>query len=205
MSQARARFLGSFTDALPSPTLPEVAFAGRSNVGKSSAINTLTGVSGLARTAKTPGRTQAINLFAIDESWIAVDLPGYGYAKVGHTLREQWKGFIETYLGSRETLRMVVALVDSRHPPQEADTQLLDGLGAAQIPTLVVATKIDAFSRTRREDALRALAEGHGLPRDAVVGFSSMDLTGKDEVLRRIAMVTGTRGPSGKRPGARGR
>ena len=198
MPPLRARFLGSFTDALPAPNLPEVAFAGRSNVGKSSAINTLTGVSGLARVAKTPGRTQALNLFEIDAAWVAVDLPGYGYAKVRHTLREQWKGLIEDYLGTRETLRMVVALVDGRLPPQELDVQLIQGLGEAGIPTLVVATKIDAFARTKQEGALVALARAHGIPREAVVGFSSIDGTGRDEVLRRIAMVTGTRGPRGR-------
>ena len=195
MPPARTRFLGSFTDALPAPNLPEVAFAGRSNVGKSSAINTLTEVSGLARVAKTPGRTQALNLFEIDGAWVAVDLPGYGYAKVRHTLREQWKGLIEDYLGTRETLRMVVALVDGRLPPQDLDVQLLEGLGQAGIPTLVVATKIDAFARTKREAALQSLAQAHGIPRDAVVGFSSLDGTGRDEVLRRIAGVTGTHPP----------
>ena len=196
MSSSVTRFIGSFTDVLPPPTLPEVAFAGRSNVGKSSAINTLTGVSGLARVAKTPGRTQAINLFAIQEAWIAVDLPGYGYAKVRQTLREQWKGLIETYLGTRDTLRMVVALVDSRLPPQELDGQLLDGLGAARIPTLMVATKIDAFAKTKREAALQTLADAHRVPRDAVIGFSSLDGTGREEVLDRIAMITGTKRPS---------
>jgi GTP-binding protein len=185
-----ARFLGSFTDNLPAPSLPEVAFAGRSNVGKSSAINTITGLSGLARVAKTPGRTQALNLFDIDSKWIAVDLPGYGFAKVSQTLREQWKGAIEEYLGTRTTLRMVVALIDSRLPPQILDRQLLLGLDGARIPTLVVATKIDAFARSKQEHALQTLAAGHGIPRDAMVGFSSHAGTGRDEVLDRIWKMT---------------
>jgi len=185
----RTRFLGSFTDSLPAPTLPEVAFAGRSNVGKSSALNTLTGIGSLARVAKTPGRTQAINLFAVGDAWIAADLPGYGYARVRQSLREQWKGLIESYLGERETLRLVVALIDVRIPPQELDGQLLAGLSQAEIPTLVVATKIDAISPTRRAAAVTELARGHGLPPEAVVAFSSHDGTGKDAVLRVIRRI----------------
>jgi GTP-binding protein len=180
---SRARYIGSFTDTLPPPTLPEIAFAGRSNVGKSSALNTLAGVSGLARVAKTPGRTQAINLFEIDGAWIAADLPGYGYARVGHSVRDSWKGMIETYLGGRSSLLMVVALIDSRLEAQEADQQLLQGLSAAEIPTLVVATKVDAHTRNKRAAAIEALAAGHGIPAKAIVPFSAHDGTGKDAIL----------------------
>ncbi len=183
----------------PQWDLPEYAFIGRSNVGKSSLINRLVGKKDLAKTSGRPGKTQLINLFKIDRgTWVLADLPGYGYAKVKHTLREQWKGLIEDYLGSRATLRMVVALVDGRLPPQELDVQLLEGLGQAGIPTLVVATKIYAFARTKHEGALQSLAQAHGTAREAVVGFSSVDGTGRDEVLRRIAMVTGTRPPRGR-------
>jgi GTP-binding protein len=188
-STGRTRFLGSFTDALPAPSLPEVAFAGRSNVGKSSALNALAGVGSLARVAKTPGRTQAINLFAVEDAWIAADLPGYGYARVQQTLREQWKGLIESYLGERPTLRLVVALLDVRIPPQALDGQLLSGLSAAEIPTLVVATKVDALSPTRRAAAVAELARGHGLPPEAVVPFSSHDGIGRDTVLQVIRRV----------------
>jgi GTP-binding protein len=189
----RTRFLGSFTDALPAPTLPEVAFAGRSNVGKSSALNALTGIGGLARVAKTPGRTQAINLFVVEEAWIAADLPGYGYARVKQTLREQWKGLIESYLGERESLKLVVSLIDARVPPQELDAQLLQGLSAAGIPTLVVATKVDGFTPAKRAAAVADLARGHGLPPEAVVPFSSHDGTGKDTVLKVIRRVCGSK------------
>ncbi len=181
----RTRFLGSFVDTLPEPSLPEVAFAGRSNVGKSSAINALIGAT-VARVAKTPGRTQALNLFVVDEAWIAVDLPGYGYAKVSKTMREGWKGLIEGYLGGRPTLRLVVCLVDSRVPPQEMDTGLLHGLADAGIPTLVVATKIDAFSRTRRADALNVLARAHDIDPTTLIGFSAHEGIGKDEVMKAI-------------------
>jgi GTP-binding protein len=182
-----ARFLGSFTAELPPPSLPEVAFAGRSNVGKSSLLNALVGVRGLARVAKTPGRTQAINLFAVGDRWIAVDLPGYGYAKVSKGMRSSWKGLIETYLGTRETLRMVVALIDARLPPQEMDQKLLRGLVEARIPVLPVATKIDAITRTKRQPTLDALAKGHGL--QGVLGVSSTDGIGIDELRDAIDAI----------------
>ncbi len=180
------RFLGSFVGELPPPTLPEVAFAGRSNVGKSSAINNLLGIGGLARVAKTPGRTQAINLFVVDESWIAADLPGYGYAKVSKSQRAGWKGLIEGYLGERETLRLVVCLMDSRVPPQESDGQLARGLLDEGIPILPVATKIDGISRTRRKDALTVLARAHGIDPDTLIGYSATEGIGRDEVMRAI-------------------
>lgn len=175
------KFLGTFPGELPAPTLPEIAFAGRSNVGKSSAINAILGHAGLARTSSTPGRTQAINLFEVDARWIAADLPGYGYAKVSHAAREAWKGLVEGYLGSRATLRLVIVLIDSRIPPQDLDTQLLRGLSAARIPVLVLATKIDAISRTRRAAALSALAKGHGIPLETVLAFSSTEPIGVDD------------------------
>ncbi|MEN9786297.1 MAG: hypothetical protein RLZZ299_1561 [Pseudomonadota bacterium] len=187
---APTRFLGSFTDTLPAPGLPEVAFAGRSNVGKSSAINSLVGVSGLARVAKTPGRTQALNFFSVQDRWIAVDLPGYGYARVSHSLRDGWKDLIEGYLGGRPSLRLVVALIDARLPPQDADRRLLDGLREARVPTLVLATKIDAIARTRQVAAVRALAAGHGIPTETVLGYSSHDGTGKDAALSLIHAAT---------------
>ena len=180
---ARARFLGSFTDALPAPSLPEVAFAGRSNVGKSSLLNVLTGIQGLARVAKIPGRTQSLNLFVIDERWIAVDLPGYGYAKVSKSIRGAWKGFIETYLGERDTLRLVVVLLDARLPAQDMDKQLIANL-RGHVAMLPVATKVDAIPRHQRAQTLRTLAIGHGL--EGVVGFSATEDIGRDDVLAAI-------------------
>lgn len=183
----RARFLGSFTTALPAPSMPEVAFAGRSNVGKSSAINLLLGVPGIARVAKTPGRTQALNLFVVEERWIAVDLPGYGYAKVSKKLQESWKGYIEDYLGARSTLKLVVILVDGRHEAMDMDSQLIHAMRGAGIPVLLLATKIDGISRTRRAAALSKLAEGHGLPVEVLVGFSSTEDIGREDALRAIS------------------
>lgn len=182
----RVRFLSSHPDAPPPPTLPEVAFAGRSNVGKSSALNCLFGVAGIARTSKTPGRTQALNYFEVDGRWLAVDLPGYGHARVSHAVRGAWKGLIETYLADRETLRLVVALVDARIEAQEADTRLIHALLDAGIHTLVVATKIDKVPRAQRARTLASLAMAHALPEGALVAFSAVDRTGRDEVLRLI-------------------
>ncbi len=184
----RTRFIGSFVGELPAPTLPEVAFAGRSNVGKSSALNALLGAA-VARVSKTPGRTQALNLFVVDEAWIAVDLPGYGYAKVSKDKREGWKGLIEDYLGSRPTLRAVICLVDARVPAQEMDTRLLRGLADAGIPVLPVATKVDAISRNQRAGTLAKLARAHGFDPALLLPFSAHEGIGKEEVLAAIREV----------------
>ncbi|MFN7142629.1 MAG: ribosome biogenesis GTP-binding protein YihA/YsxC [Myxococcota bacterium] len=184
----RTRFLGSFVGELPAPTLPEVAFAGRSNVGKSSALNALLGAS-VARVSKTPGRTQALNLFVVDEAWIAVDLPGYGYAKVSKDKREGWKELIEGYLADRPTLRAVICLIDARIPAQEMDGQLLRGLAAAGIPVLPVATKVDAITRNKRAGTLTTLARAHGIDPALLVPFSAHEGIGKDEILSAIRDV----------------
>ncbi len=183
------RFLGSFTDSLPAPTLPEVAFAGRSNVGKSSAINVLLGHAGVARVSKTPGRTQALNLFDIGGRWIVVDLPGYGFAKVSHKMRGEWKALIENYLGERLTLKLVVCLVDGRLPAQEKDRVLIDGLRDAGLPFLLLATKIDGLVRGKRDAAVAALARGHDVPVDGIIPFSSVEDIGREDARRTIAQV----------------
>jgi GTP-binding protein len=188
----RARFLGSFVGELPPPSLPEVAFAGRSNVGKSSALNALIGAQ-VARVSKTPGRTQALNLFEVDGAWIAVDLPGYGYAKVSRTQREGWKGLIEGYLGERETLRAVVCLIDARVPAQDMDGQLLRGLAGAGIPVLPVATKVDALSRNQRQGTLDKLARAHGFDPALLLAFSAHEGIGVAEVMGAIREVIAQR------------
>ena len=127
-------FEGSFHGELPELGLPEIAFAGRSNVGKSSALNTLLQRKRAARTSSTPGRTQAINLFKLANQAVFADLPGYGFAKVPDHVKAKWGDMIEGYLGTRETLRLVVVLVDIRRDPQDSDTMLIDGLADADIP-----------------------------------------------------------------------
>ncbi len=173
-------FLGSFPKRLPAPELPEVAIAGRSNVGKSSAINTILVRKRAARVSKTPGRTQAINLFRVDDRFTLADLPGYGFARVPEAVQHQWKALVEGYLGSRETLRLVLCLVDARHGPQKNDLALLSGLRAAGLPYRVVATKVDKLTRNKRKGTLNKLARGLG--EDKLVPFSSLSKEGIDRV-----------------------
>ncbi len=154
----RAEFVAGAAriDRLPPPGLPEVAFAGRSNVGKSALLNRLVGRRGLARVSKTPGRTQQINFFAVDRRVLFVDLPGYGFARVPPAVKEQWRALVEGYLTGRRTLRGVVALVDVRRGVEPDDARLLDFLAAHGVAALLVATKVDKLPRGAR---VRRLAE----------------------------------------------
>ena len=188
---AEVRFLGSFPSSPPLTGFPEVAFAGRSNVGKSSAINAILGRKAVARVSKTPGRTQAINLFQIDDRLVFTDLPGYGYARVPDEVQAAWKTNIETYLGTREALRLVVVLVDARLPPQPIDVALLRGRADAQLRCIVVATKTDKLKRNRRAQALRKLRIGLGLAPTDLLGLSSPARTGIGEIWRRIDAAVG--------------
>lgn len=175
-------FLGSFDGAdLPPAALPEVAFAGRSNVGKSSALNTLMKGRKAARVSGTPGRTQRINLFRIGAACVFADLPGYGFAKVPEAVQAGWKPMIERYLGGRDSLRLVVVLVDARREPQELDLDLVEGLVRAGIPCALVATKIDKLPKHQRKPALLALGEAYGLEGPAL-GFSSLTGEGVDDL-----------------------
>lgn len=141
-------------DDFPPPGPPELAFAGRSNVGKSSAINALLGRRSLARTSKTPGRTQTINFYALDENETArlVDLPGYGYARVPKPLREQWRGLVDAYLQDRPSLVGVVLVMDARHPLRDLDQQLLQWLGGVKV--LALLSKADKLTRLEQSAAL---------------------------------------------------
>jgi GTP-binding protein len=178
----RVGFIGSFPSvgSMPAVPYPEIAFAGRSNVGKSSAINKLLNTRKVARVSNTPGRTQAINLFAVEKRVVFADLPGYGFARVPIEVKEQWKGLVEGYLGNRDGLRLVVVLVDSRHPPQSMDADLIWGLRQARLPILVLATKVDKLKRNARAKNLKVLRQGFGLKADAMIPFSSHDGTGVD-------------------------
>lgn len=140
----------------PPPTLPEYAFIGRSNVGKSSLLNRLTGYSKLAKTSSTPGKTQLINHFLINEAWYLVDLPGYGYAKVSQREREKWRQLIRAYLRKRETLTCCFVLLDSRLPPQQVDVDFLRYLGEQAIPFVLVFTKADKQSVARTDELIAA-------------------------------------------------
>ncbi|MGA2377424.1 MAG: ribosome biogenesis GTP-binding protein YihA/YsxC [Candidatus Sulfotelmatobacter sp.] len=186
-----ARFMAAATDAahFPAPSLPEVAFLGRSNVGKSSVINTLIGDK-IARTSSTPGRTRSINFFEVrwpgkpQPEVIFADLPGYGYAKLSREISEEWPKFIEPYLNDRPTLALCLALVDVNVPPQASDRQLLDFLNASGREFLLIATKSDRLSNNQLRNALKGLAEAY--PTAVVIAFSAKTGAGRDEVWKKI-------------------
>jgi GTP-binding protein len=159
---------------------PEVAFAGRSNVGKSSAINALLGRRSLARTSKTPGRTQTINFYSVGERARIADLPGYGYARVPKPLREQWRGLVDAYLQERPTLAGVVLVMDARHFLTALDVQLLDWIG--RVPVLALLSKADKMSRREQQSALAgARSRLADRPHVRVALFSSTAKTGVEE------------------------
>ena len=186
-----ARFLAAATDAahFPAPSLPEVAFLGRSNVGKSSVINTLIGDK-IARTSSTPGRTRSINFFEVrwpgkpQPEVIFADLPGYGYAKLSREISEEWPKFIEPYLNDRSTLALCVALVDVNVPPQASDRQLLDFLNASGRDFLLIATKSDRLSNNQLRNALKIFTDAY--PAAPVIPFSAKTGAGRDEVWKKI-------------------
>ena len=168
-------------DRLPPPRQPEVAFAGRSNGGKSSLLNRLVGRRALARVSKTPGRTQQINFFALGDQLLLVDLPGYGFARVPLAVKAEWRRLVEGYLLGARPLRGVLVLVDLRRGLQDEDRQLLDFLAAHDLPACVVATKIDKLARGPRAAALGALAAQTGTA-DAPRGFSALSGEGIEAI-----------------------
>jgi GTP-binding protein len=158
----------------PRDRKPEIAFVGRSNVGKSSLLNKLLGRKGLAKTSGTPGKTQTLNYFLINNAVYFVDLPGYGYAKVPKALKDQWNEVMVAYLQDRPPLKLVVSLMDSRHKPSENDLQMLDILAEAEKPTIIVATKVDKLGQQAREKNLAMIHEALRLDEDSLVlPFSS--------------------------------
>jgi len=185
------RFLLSATDPshFPAPSLPEVAFLGRSNVGKSSVINALVGTK-LAKTSSTPGRTRAINFFEIRfagkprPELIFTDLPGYGYAKLSKEISAHWPSFIDPYLQERPSLALSLVLVDSNIAPQESDGQLLDFLAASGRPFLIVGTKCDRLSGNQLTNALRQLRQRHSEAR--IVPFSARTGLGREQLWSEI-------------------
>lgn len=181
MKVLSARFVKSAMQPGDYPRMrrPQVAFVGRSNVGKSSLLNVLLGRKGLAKTSNTPGKTQTINFFEVNEAFHFVDLPGYGYAKVSKKLKDEWNRRMAEYLQSEERLVLVAALVDSRHEPSPKDIEMLDLLEEAEVPTLVVATKVDKLKKGERKKNLARIRQTLGLDEDAaVLPFSSVTKEG---------------------------
>lgn len=168
---------------LPAPELPEIAFAGRSNVGKSSLINKLVGRKSLVKVSGRPGKTQGLNYFRVGDHFYLVDLPGYGYAKVPKMMQNAWLTLISSYLEKRETLRCVVVIMDIRHGPKPQDTQLTQWLRQNSIPLLPVYTKTDKVSGSIRGKNAKLLDAGHGiLPHERVL-FSAKTGQGRDKLL----------------------
>ena len=171
----------------PTTRLPEIALAGRSNVGKSSFINKMTNRKKLARTSSKPGKTQTLNYYKIEEKFYFVDVPGYGYAKVSKTERAKWGEMLETYFTQRETLKLAICVVDFRHPPTNDDVQMYHFLKYYNIPVLVLATKVDKIPRSKWNKHEKIVKEGFDFdPGDKLLTFSSETGLGMDEVWRYI-------------------
>jgi GTP-binding protein len=170
----------------PEMTLPEVAFSGRSNVGKSSLLNALVRRKALARVSKTPGKTREINFFRVNHQFVLADLPGYGFARVAKTTREQWRPLIEGYLRISAQLRGVVQLIDSRHAPTADDLLMLEFLAEIGAPTIVVLTKIDKLRTTELKRRVVEMTSALGLEEAQVIPFSTITKVGRDELAEAV-------------------
>ena len=171
----------------PAVRLPRVAFAGRSNVGKSSLINSLLGRKKLARTSSRPGHTQAINFFNVEDRWHFVDLPGYGYAKAPMHIKSQWGEMIEEFLKDRELLRLTILIVDARHKPTKLDLVMRDCLVHYEVPFQVVATKSDKLSANRRQQSVATAQQT--LETENIIPYSSATGIGKRQLWQIIREV----------------
>ena len=196
MKIGTVEYAGTVVDpAAPPPgTLPQVAFSGRSNVGKSSLINTLLRRTRakIARVSATPGKTQALNFYRVNDRFFLVDLPGYGFARVPQATRDAWGSLIEGYLAGSRHLRGVVHLVDARHAPTRHDRQMVAYLAEIGVPALIVMNKMDKLSRSERRKALDRAAETLEVEEAQLVAFSSKTGEGRDELLEAIESLIDT-------------
>ena len=187
-------FLGGMASAggwRPDSTLPEVAFAGRSNVGKSSLLNTLLRRRSAARVSRTPGRTREINFFRINDAFVLVDLPGYGYARIAKERRAEWRPLIEGYLSQSPTLRGLVLLLDARREPTDDDRAMLDFLAERETPVLVAITKMDKFGSDAGVERVQVIARALDLDADQVVPVSARTGLGRDELAAAVMDLVG--------------
>ena len=197
------RFLGPMATAggwRPETTLPEIAFAGRSNVGKSSLLNRLVRRKTFARVSRTPGRTREINFFEVNHRFVLADLPGYGYARISKERRAEWRPLIEGYLRRSTMLRGVVQLIDVRREPSDDDLQMLDFLSDVGAPTIVAITKVDKLAKSAAAERVREITESLGLDADQVIPFSAVTGLGRDELAAAIVTLVdsqpGTEAPA---------
>lgn len=191
MNIRRAEFLTSMSRYLPGAGggLPEIAMAGKSNVGKSSLINRLASNKKLARTSAEPGKTRLINLYRINGELILTDLPGYGFAKVSKEEKQRWANMIEGYLGQSENLRYVLQLVDMRHAPTEDDQTMVRYLRHYDIPFTVIATKADKLSKAERSRSIPVICRSLQVQHWEVIPFSAQDGTGKEPLLQLMEQI----------------
>ncbi len=183
-------FLGGMATAegwRPPAELPEVAFAGRSNVGKSSLINRLLKRKKIARVSNTPGRTREINFFRVNDAFVLVDLPGYGYARISKEKRAEWRPMIEGFLRSSPMLRGVVQLLDARRDPTEDDLLMLEYLSEVGVPTLLVLTKMDKLSKAEATARVEEVAALIGTEAEQIIAFSAVTGLGRDDLAGSIA------------------
>ena len=191
----KLEFIGGMAAAhgwRPESNLPEIAFAGRSNVGKSSLLNRLVGRKSLARVSRTPGRTREINFFRVNDAFVLADLPGYGYARVSKTRKAEWRPLIEGYLMKTPQLAGVVQLLDIRHEPSEDDLAMLDLLSELEMPTIVVLTKSDKVSTKSASERAHTLSRVLALDPEQTILFSSVTGNGRDELASAIASIVAT-------------
>ena len=171
------------TSTLPENTLPEIAFAGKSNVGKSSLINGLMNRKSFARTSATPGKTQTINFYNINQELYLVDLPGYGYAKVSEQEKKKWGQMIERYLNQSKQLRAVFLLIDIRHAPSANDKMMYDWILSQGYQPIIIATKLDKLKRSQVQKQVKVVRQGLGLSKDSIlIPFSAVTKQGRDEI-----------------------
>ncbi|HEX8851465.1 MAG TPA: ribosome biogenesis GTP-binding protein YihA/YsxC [Gemmatimonadaceae bacterium] len=178
--------MASPTGWRPEHPFPEIAFAGRSNVGKSSLINKLVRRKKLARVSNTPGRTREIHFFRVNKDFVLVDLPGYGYARISRERRAEWRPLIEGFLKRSPGIRGIVQLLDARHDPTGDDEQMLGFLAELGLPTIVAATKIDKLSKSAVRRRLRELADSIGMDESQIIPFSAVTGEGRDELAEAI-------------------
>jgi GTP-binding protein len=171
----------------PDSPLPEVAFAGRSNVGKSSLLNSLVRRKSFARVSRTPGRTREINFFRVNNGFVLVDLPGYGYARVSKEKKSEWRPMIESYLRRTTQLRGIVLLLDIRREPSDDDRAMLDFLAEVEVPTIVALTKTDKLSKAAAQERAAEILRSLALTPDQVIPFSAHTGEGRVELLEAIA------------------
>lgn len=192
IKKAELETVCGITSALPENTHPEFAFAGKSNVGKSSLINGLMNRKSLARTSSQPGKTQTINFYSVNRELYLVDLPGYGYAKVAQEIKEKWGRMIERYLHGSKQLKAVFLLVDIRHAPSANDQDMYRWIVSQGYEPVIIATKLDKIKRSQVEKQMKLLREGLKLPsRTKILPFSSVTKQGREEIWEAIESFTG--------------